>query len=606
MNPIISRDPVQVAEISNKKIKQYKDKFREVLNRANDRRVLLLVLFGGYQQGKSSTAALFTGNDRHVIGNGVDEQTRGVWMDGPVSFHELAQRFLFPMDNVDFQDDPAIFVLDCEGAGGFKPGDNEEQCRMLIQQLEIPFISLSTVMLFIAHKNESIDSIENVSSLLKLEACSLDINEAVQKSMTLIPLFKNMGKYKNVDYRHPDANNYKLLSQQLEIVWLPRFIDKKYQFVPRPLPRFDEDEDIFHQNNDFYAGFNLVVHDILNIFIGSLNGFSIHKTNEIYDLYSSIVDSPMNKAFEITIQNLKLNASLKSIQNIAKGNITDVMQKIDDDISNFNTQQRNQNTKLDLQEIENFRKTCNKKSDDLMKMNLPNKYFEVPIVHDLLITMHQNINQKIDNLSKNLITDLSPTIIRKIMRQLNELGDEKIQEIFEMISTIDGFNQFSNQKQQLLSDIEQEIKSRGQNLLDENAKNIEDIKYEIGSDINNCINRIKSAIFAELSNQEIRLSKKEAEFKKETDPNNPNMIVHYLRYVTTLPNGIRKEEPWNIVSREPKIYQTQITVEKRRINHDQYYSNQERKKIQTGPNSNDIFYTEWREVSRTNKPCLIC
>ena len=48
-----------------------------------------------------------------------------------------------------------------EEAGVFNPGSNEEQFRMLIQQFEIPFISLSTVVLLIAHKNESIESIHH-------------------------------------------------------------------------------------------------------------------------------------------------------------------------------------------------------------------------------------------------------------------------------------------------------------------------------------------------------------------------------------------------------------------------------------------------------------
>ena len=113
----------------NQTFKVNMEAVESMLKKAGNSNVMFVILIGSYQTGKSSKIAKLIDSRDVVIGNGIDETTRGAYIYGPVSLNNLKERFdCFPDDS----DDTVIFFIDTEGANGFNTGNSPEETTYLI------------------------------------------------------------------------------------------------------------------------------------------------------------------------------------------------------------------------------------------------------------------------------------------------------------------------------------------------------------------------------------------------------------------------------------------------------------------------------------------
>ncbi|KAH0785736.1 putative serine/threonine-protein kinase/receptor [Histomonas meleagridis] len=68
------------------------DVFESVLKKAGDRPIVLVMLFGPYQSGKSTFLRTLTGNAAFYAGKGIKSQTQGILIDGPYIVSDLINR----------------------------------------------------------------------------------------------------------------------------------------------------------------------------------------------------------------------------------------------------------------------------------------------------------------------------------------------------------------------------------------------------------------------------------------------------------------------------------------------------------------------------------
>lgn len=127
------REPVQIAYLpkDSNSINFMYEKFNEVVKRAGSRPIIFVSCLGRYQQGKSSFVQWMSGNLSYGIGNGIKEETNGVFIDGPYEIDYFYKRF-----DVQMREDiyyggnqllsPLIFFLDIEGYGGILHGQDVE------------------------------------------------------------------------------------------------------------------------------------------------------------------------------------------------------------------------------------------------------------------------------------------------------------------------------------------------------------------------------------------------------------------------------------------------------------------------------------------------
>ena len=102
------------------------DELRSVLEREGDRHVVLIMVIGNFETGKSTYLRTLTGNAAFYPGKGTFSQTQGVLLDGPYRVSELIDRI--PDDDyygelreqcsqINIPSDPSIYFLDCQGTG---------------------------------------------------------------------------------------------------------------------------------------------------------------------------------------------------------------------------------------------------------------------------------------------------------------------------------------------------------------------------------------------------------------------------------------------------------------------------------------------------------
>ncbi|KAH0794510.1 hypothetical protein GPJ56_001535 [Histomonas meleagridis] len=186
--PSIIRLPVQVAvmEKGNQKPIFLMEQLKRVLERAGTKPIIFVSALGRYQQGKSSTIAGLTGNLTTKVGDGVKEQTDGVFIDGPYTLDHFYERFrsrkdgrylIKPRNNLSFKRndttimEPVIFFFDIEGYAGSKNDLKYAEQIKAFRDLVVPFMALSSVYFMMADSNPAIDEIKwmidglNISSL---------------------------------------------------------------------------------------------------------------------------------------------------------------------------------------------------------------------------------------------------------------------------------------------------------------------------------------------------------------------------------------------------------------------------------------------------------
>ena len=97
----------------NQTFKVNTEAVKSMLKKAENSKVMFVILIGSYQTGKSSKIAKLIDSRDVVIGNGLCETTQGAYAYGPVSLNNLKERFECSPDD---SDDTKIFFVGTEDA----------------------------------------------------------------------------------------------------------------------------------------------------------------------------------------------------------------------------------------------------------------------------------------------------------------------------------------------------------------------------------------------------------------------------------------------------------------------------------------------------------
>ena len=138
-------------------------------------------LFVEYQSGKSTTLAALTGNWGFKSGNGIEEETNGVYADGPFELNHFYERFgIDPLENLFFNGNeyltPVVFVIDIEGYGGKIHGTVSDVNNEAFVKLCTPFFCLSSAFFFMSYMNQDIEEITKIINITQISNLTIKSN----------------------------------------------------------------------------------------------------------------------------------------------------------------------------------------------------------------------------------------------------------------------------------------------------------------------------------------------------------------------------------------------------------------------------------------------
>lgn len=227
--------PTPISFIIGKKVIHNIDAFQNKLSSLDpNKRVIFITIFGGYQMGKSTTLCLLSGNNNYVIGNGNEETTRGVSIDGPYQLDRFTEAFgrinnypnldeAFPLNANErlSQENPYVFLIDVEGFNGDVIGYDDETNKRLYKDLVKPYLALSTNVLFMCYQNEALSSRQFVIENLSIQNFS---NVMTGSFFNLSMIIRNVRTYSSLSGEFPFDDPFnREQDENLSVQFLDRF-----------------------------------------------------------------------------------------------------------------------------------------------------------------------------------------------------------------------------------------------------------------------------------------------------------------------------------------------------------------------------------------------
>lgn len=148
-------------------------KLIEILTLAGNRPIIIIMVFGKFESGKTTFLRTLTGNSAYYPGKSTKSQTQGILIDGPYSAKDLICRIdddsdiknacqdLFPENS---EIDPAIFIFDTQGTGNKNYVKYQEQ---ILDRVNSMFTSVSTICLNIIPFTEIVTNMQNTLSTIR-------------------------------------------------------------------------------------------------------------------------------------------------------------------------------------------------------------------------------------------------------------------------------------------------------------------------------------------------------------------------------------------------------------------------------------------------------
>ena len=138
------------------------DELKSILEREGDRHVIIVMVIGGFEVGKSTYLRTLTGNAAFYPGNGETSQTQGLLLDGPYHVSDLIDRI--PDDDlkekcsrIHIPSDPSIYFLDCQGIGDEK---YEREQKLLLERVTAIFASVSSICINVCKFADSYEAMK--------------------------------------------------------------------------------------------------------------------------------------------------------------------------------------------------------------------------------------------------------------------------------------------------------------------------------------------------------------------------------------------------------------------------------------------------------------
>ena len=294
----------------NQTFKVNTEAVKSMLKKAENSKVMFVILIGSYQTGKSSKIARLIDSKDVVIGDGMLETTHGAYIYGPVSLNDLKERFdCFPDDN----DDTVIFFIDTEGANGFNTGNSPEETTYLISQFIAPYAALSNVIITINKPNITVDEVE---STLKM----LDIFQRIRSS--------GNGKKANVINIINDVysakDNYKSKKDAILETFQGR--SKELYHDVTLFPIFDTTNPWYEQSKFYNKGFEYFAKELIQKLDKSKNEAFIDY-QEALDVFTNLIDITRDQNIDKLAKQARENAKQTAFERLYKPKIENMIQE---------------------------------------------------------------------------------------------------------------------------------------------------------------------------------------------------------------------------------------------------------------------------------------
>lgn len=227
------------------------EEIRDVLESAGQDKIILITIIGSYQTGKSTTIMKLTRDCEIVIGDGMDETTKGVLIYGPYQYNSLRNSFGLPLID---QDSTKVFFIDTEGICGFSCGDNPEENSILVSQLISPYAALSHIVINLLKPNVTCREIETLKGLFET-IFKIRENDTNNENFSIINLYSNMKEYR------PGKNFVQCQERVKEIIH--QWNDGMENDIYIPLPMYSINDKPLQQSEEFNLGFDIFAKALL-------------------------------------------------------------------------------------------------------------------------------------------------------------------------------------------------------------------------------------------------------------------------------------------------------------------------------------------------------
>ena len=420
-------------------------------------------MFGSYQQGKSTTLNLLSGNTHYVIGNGKNETTRGVSIDGPYTLSHFIdafgnipnQPFLdsnIPMEwNDDIKNEnPYVFLIDIEGFDGDIIGFDDRLNKKLYKDLVRPYLALSTNVLFMCNQNQGRFVRDYAIDNLSIENF---VNSNTANFLNLMMIIKQIESYEDAygdsDYDNPfDKNQFEKSSLEFRRKFGTDFNKKGISITVCPLGKFDTHFQRMTQGNDipiFDKSFIVMARKLLNEIFSLSSSTHITNKNGSIELFKSVSAVSDGRSFSEEENNRIVQA----------GMLRSHLTLIEDRFVNAKNVVIGFMTRQILTDIQNLQ-TLNIPQLDLMTHQWLEKLkdkFRSEIDSDPLMMSHDVVGyrERVIEQAKNEFHDiiyqiltprLANDIKSKIEMDVNLSINHKLNEIFSNLMGSDGWNYF--------------------------------------------------------------------------------------------------------------------------------------------------------------------
>lgn len=387
-------------------------------SKENNRSILFIDAIGGYQTGKTTLFKAITRNTAHETGNGNEEQTHGVYIDGPYEIIELINGYGSQIELKAEIQTPHIYFIDIEGFNGFRNGNDSNISNNLYHQLAIPFVGLSAIhVAFLNDQKEGLSTFEQIFSTIQLS--NLSIGSNAKENSKLIFCLKTVGNHPfDIDFE--DIN--KISSDQVSAKFHEYYSQKLKQFDStfqiRCLPRIDPRHPSKTEIPKFQAAYDIFVDDVFKMIIETINSGNSLYYDQVIERFNALIRTSVK--IDIT-KNLILQ-QIKSSKEKSKEYLDKAIESIE--------YKATRNNKSKLEELGIQTDSILNESIRIFEESIQTRYKNrkevIKAKNDLKVENAESIRDKMfveipDNLRRNineLIAKVYPEILTKLRSQI--------------------------------------------------------------------------------------------------------------------------------------------------------------------------------------------
>lgn len=507
-------------------------------SKASNRLIMFVVISGMFQTGKTTTLKAITRNVAHVVGQGYEEETNGVWIDGPYEIDTLIREYGFE-PKVDLgSSSPHVYFLDIEGLCGFKNASNSNEAKILYQSIAIPFIGLSCFNIIMFRQNESQDTLENIFSSLQISDLSQATTD-VNKTKILLGVTGVQKSYNNVLFTgHISKETSDTVSKMYAKKLKQNFDFDRYDSIVRfrCLPYIDSTVPSKKEKVSFSSAFDIFAQEIFSLIESSATSFHVRYFDDVIKHFNSIRSAINSDDFKsnvtLSFDNSMQKTIEKQIENGYKIALDGAIEELENSMNEMKTQKN-----IDLRCFSKFAEQCLKK--------YLSKYDSSILPGVKIMDKARNKRDQLFNLLKDTVQNMQVKYVTEntsnLMKRIETNAQEELSRIMNDLDTNLQSKEFycDNAKRQdeFIRQIQNQFKETINNSIPSEVKHVlEESEKITAEEIDRYIKPnfaiIESRIHRLFNDAKRKFSTIKDDFKLVPDPDNSSyMTVQHERIV---------------------------------------------------------------------------